>query len=108
MDFYAELIEARQSKNPEHRLQLLDYEKRKAFELRISELEAFIREHELTTQTKRDALSGMGNKYQPQVSVLLELQTNHQQCFHNHGEGPYQGPYDLCTGNPISHLLTVG
>ena len=45
MDFYAELIEARQSKNPEHRLQLLDYEKRKAFELRISELEAFIREH---------------------------------------------------------------
>ena len=70
MDFYAELIEARQSKNPEHRLQLLDYEKRKTFELRISELEAFIREHELTTQAKRDALSGLGNKYQPQVSVL--------------------------------------
>ena len=78
MDFYAELIEARQSKNPEHRLQLLDYEKRKSFELRISELEAFIREHELTTQAKRDALSGLGNKYQPQVSV----QTKHWQSFH--------------------------
>ena len=78
MDFYAELIEARQSKTPEHRLQLLDYEKRKSFELRISELEAFIREHELTTHTKRDALSGLGNKYQPQVSV----QTKHWQSFH--------------------------
>ena len=57
----------------------------------------------------------------PTDSSLKRRLSEGSQRFHNHGEGPYQGPlqvesywclptpvpYDLCVGVPISHLLVI-
>ena len=31
----------------------------------------------------------LDNRCQVGLTFLIELQTNHRRCFHNHGEGPH-------------------
>ena len=45
-------------------------------------------EPEMSSDTSRDVLS-RGLEMERREVFVLELQTNHRQSFHNHGEGPY-------------------
>ena len=70
MEIYEQMIEVRTSKNPEYRLQMLELEKRRNYEKRISDLSADIRTIELKTKSLKDNLNVLGNQYTPQVSIM--------------------------------------
>ena len=67
MEIYEQLIEARTSKNPEYRLQMLELEKKRNYDKRISDLAADIRSIELKLKNLRDMMNVLGNQYNPQV-----------------------------------------
>ena len=67
MDLYEELVRARESKNPEYRMQMLEMERRKDFNRRIHDLRSKIQEDELKIQEWKNNLDGLGNKYKSQV-----------------------------------------
>ena len=67
MEIYEQLIEARTSKNPEYRLQMLELENRRNYDKRISDLSADLRNIELKSKNLRDMLNVLGNQYNPQV-----------------------------------------
>ena len=76
MDIYEDLVRAKESKNPEYRIQMLEIERRKDFERRINELKSKIHADELKIQDWRYKLDGLGDKYNPQVlSILIHSQT---------------------------------
>ena len=67
MDIYGDLVRARQSKDPEYRMQILEMERRKDFERRIYDLRSKIQADELKIQDWRHNLDGLKNKYKSQV-----------------------------------------
>merc|ERR1712227_788802 len=70
MDLYEELVRARESKNPEYQMQMLEMERRKDFNKRIDDLRSKIQEDELKIQEWRYNLDGLGNKYKFQMTSL--------------------------------------
>jgi len=72
MEIYEQLIEARTSKNPEYRLQMLELEKKRNYDKRISDLAADIRSIELKLKNLRDMMNVLGNQYNPQMRAMDE------------------------------------
>ena len=67
MDLYEELVRARENKNSEYRIKMLEMERKKDFDRRIQDLRSKIQEDELKIQELRYNLDGLGNKYKSQV-----------------------------------------
>ena len=67
MDIYEDLVRARESKNPEYRMQMLEMERKKDFDRRIHDLRSKIQADELKIQEWRYKLDGLGNNYKPQA-----------------------------------------
>ena len=67
MDLYEELVRARENKNSEYRMKMLEMERKKDFDRRIQDLRSKIQEDELKIQEWRYNLDGLGNKYKSQV-----------------------------------------
>ena len=67
MDLYEELVRARENKNSEYRIKMLEMERKKDFDRRIQDLRSKIQEDELKIQEWRYNLDGLGNKYKSQV-----------------------------------------
>ena len=67
MDLYEELVRARENKNSEYRMKMLEMERKKDFDRRIQDLRSKIQEDELKIQECRYNLDGLGNKYKSQV-----------------------------------------
>ena len=83
MEIYEQMIEVRTSKNPEYRLQMLELEKRRNYEKRISDLSADIRTIELKTKNLKDNLNVLGNQYTPQVSIMhIDIECS-EHCYYS-------------------------
>ena len=67
MDLYEELVRARENKNSEYRMKMVEMERKKDFDRRIQDLRSKIQEDELKIQEWRYNLDGLGNKYKSQV-----------------------------------------
>ena len=67
MDLYEELVRARENKNSEYRMKMLEMERKKDFDRRIQDLRSKIQEDELKIQEWKYNLDGLGNKYKSQV-----------------------------------------
>lgn len=70
MDLYEELVRARENKNSEYRMKMLEMERKKDFDRRIQDLRSKIQEDELKIQEWRYNLDGLGNKYKSQMTSL--------------------------------------
>lgn len=73
MDIYEDLIRARESKNPEYRMQMLEMERKKDFDRRIHDLRSKIKADELKIQEWRYKLDGLGNNYKSQVFFYFTI-----------------------------------
>ena len=67
MDLYEELVRARENKNSEYQMKMLEMERKKDFDRRIQDRRSKIQEDELKIQEWRYNLDGLGNKYKSQV-----------------------------------------